>query len=638
MIRTETLSVNAVSQRDTALSFQLRRSLFKTLNESLRGVASAAVFRSLRQARDALRANSLDIALRQLDRVWRTQPEEEDAAPLASTYGRLLVLEARDYYAALGLLQRAYDLAPDPEVAALIVLSLLRLQRPEDARRHLEAAVAAHCVVPGGLLFYVAGELMLHPGIRAPGWVGRGPNLELVGELSPDEPSNVLDIRIDGAAGFSQLLRRASSRAHRRPFSFPSPQLSLHSQLQVRSRDVPLLGSGMRIPPSFALDGRAVGSGNNLSGWARIGWLPTRRLRLRIEDEEGHRTTVKTGRAFPGRGLPFRINVRAAGLRGSRIRISAQLPDGRWHPLPDSPLLLARALWSAGHKPLRLLAWGANSRRPRVRPAVISRAALTDVIIPVYRGREETLACIDSVLATVDHEARVIAVDDATDDPALAAALDALAADGRITLLRNQENQGFVASVNRALALNPTHDAVLLNSDTLVFDDWLARLRTAAYSGSAVGTVTPLSNSGSIASYPRALGAEISAKDAAALHALAASTHPGTSVEIPVGVGFCLYMRRDCLRDVGSLDAEVFGKGYGEEVDFCLRARRRGWSHRLAADVYVYHAGGLSFGRPARGTARSQPAPHQSALSGLRRLHCKLPCAGSAAPSAAPIR
>ena len=75
------------------------------------------------------------------------------------------------------------------------------------------------------------------------------------------------------------------------------------------------------------------------------------------------------------------------------------------------------------------------------------------------------------------------------------------------------------------------------------------------------------------------------------------STHPGLSVEIPVGVGFCLYLRRDCLRDIGTFDAELFDKGYGEEIDFCLRARRRGWSHRLAADVFVYHADGVSFGR-----------------------------------------
>ena len=63
---------------------------------------------------------------------------------------------------------------------------------------------------------------------------------------------------------------------------------------------------------------------------------------------------------------------------------------------------------------------------------------------------------------------------------------------GRITLLRNEKNLGFVGSVNRALALHSSHDIVLLNSDTLVFGDWLQRLSAAAYSASRVGTVTPL--------------------------------------------------------------------------------------------------------------------------------------------------
>ncbi len=54
------------------------------------------------------------------------------------------------------------------------------------------------------------------------------------------------------------------------------------------------------------------------------------------------------------------------------------------------------------------------------------------MIIPVYRGRRETLACIDSVLATAEAHARIVVVDDATDDRELAAALDALATAGSI--------------------------------------------------------------------------------------------------------------------------------------------------------------------------------------------------------------
>ena len=41
---------------------------------------------------------------------------------------------------------------------------------------------------------------------------------------------------------------------------------------------------------------------------------------------------------------------------------------------------------------------------------------------------------------------------------------------------------------------------------------------------------------------------------------------------------------------------ERFGRGYGEEVEFCMATAANGWRHLLACDVFVYHAGGTSFG------------------------------------------
>jgi glycosyltransferase involved in cell wall biosynthesis len=128
-----------------------------------------------------------------------------------------------------------------------------------------------------------------------------------------------------------------------------------------------------------------------------------------------------------------------------------------------------------------------------------------------------------------------------------------------------------------------------------VFGDWLARLRAAAYAEDKVGTVTPFTNCGTIASYLPDESPPLTPERACVYHQLAASTHAGVSVDIPVGVGFCLYVRRDCLDAVGLFDEAVFGKGYGEESDFCIRARKTGWRHRFAADVFVYHAGGRSF-------------------------------------------
>ncbi len=224
---------------------------------------------------------------------------------------------------------------------------------------------------------------------------------------------------------------------------------------------------------------------------------------------------------------------------------------------------------------------------------------LVDVIVPVYLGRDETLACIYSAIASssrVPH--RIVVIDDASPDADLSRELMRLRDLGLIDLLVNESNLGFVRTCNRGMSLHPDRDVVLLNSDAEVYGDWLDRLYRAARSRPWVATVTPFSNNAEICSYPTAVfnndyELELSYAD---LDAVAARVNAGCTVEVPTGVGFCLYLRRDCLREVGAFDEERFGRGYGEENDFCLRAEVGGWVNLLACDVFVRHAGGVSFG------------------------------------------
>ncbi len=84
----------------------------------------------------------------------------------------------------------------------------------------------------------------------------------------------------------------------------------------------------------------------------------------------------------------------------------------------------------------------------------------------------------------------------------MAAALDALAGQRRITLIRHRRNLGFAASANAGMRAAAGRDVVLLNSDTLVAPGWLEELREVAYGAADIGTVTPLSNDATILSYP----------------------------------------------------------------------------------------------------------------------------------------
>lgn len=223
---------------------------------------------------------------------------------------------------------------------------------------------------------------------------------------------------------------------------------------------------------------------------------------------------------------------------------------------------------------------------------------MIDVIIPVYGGVEQTRRCIESALAqkqAAPHE--VVVIDDASPEPAIAAYLDGLAREGRILLHRNESNLGFVRSVNRGMALHGDRDVVLLNSDTEVANDWLDRLRAAARSASHVATATPFSNNATICSYPfEGWGGGVPGTlGLAQVDRLFATANAGRTVELPTAIGFCMYIRRECLDQLGLFDAERFGRGYGEENDFCMRALKSGWRHVLAADVFLYHEGSVSF-------------------------------------------
>ena len=141
-------------------------------------------------------------------------------------------------------------------------------------------------------------------------------------------------------------------------------------------------------------------------------------------------------------------------------------------------------------------------------------------------------------------------------------------------------------------------------------------MREIAYGAADIGTVTPLSNDATILSYPNPAGRNAlpDVAETARLAGAARRVNGGEAIDVPVGVGFCMYIRRACLDAVGLFRADLFAQGYGEENDFCLRARHLGWRHVAATGVFVAHIGGQSFGTAAR-----HLRARNSAL--LERLH-----------------
>ncbi|HSC75795.1 MAG TPA: glycosyltransferase, partial [Pseudomonadales bacterium] len=218
-------------------------------------------------------------------------------------------------------------------------------------------------------------------------------------------------------------------------------------------------------------------------------------------------------------------------------------------------------------------------------------------IIPVYDGFEETKRCIQSVLDNKNSSLfNVLVIEDCSPNSDIKRYLRELSDQSLIELFVNGENLGFVGTVNRGMSLHLERDVLLLNSDTVVANDWLDRILAHADSHPDIATITPFSNNAEICSFPRycqpnPLFGGMSVHEVDAVFA----SLPMRQIDVPTGVGFCMYIRRDALNEVGLFDQKTFGRGYGEENDFCMRAAALGWRNVTCSNVFVFHDGGVSF-------------------------------------------
>ncbi|HEX2834240.1 MAG TPA: glycosyltransferase [Thermoanaerobaculia bacterium] len=247
--------------------------------------------------------------------------------------------------------------------------------------------------------------------------------------------------------------------------------------------------------------------------------------------------------------------------------------------------------------------WTVGAGRARA-----SRPDGIDVIVPVHGAAAELRACLASVRQCTDlARHRVLVV---LDGPQEEQELPSW-----VTVIRNERRLGFAGAVNRGIEAS-SRDVVLLNSDTIVTPRWIEQLIDAAYADGDVATVTPLSNDATLCSVPRPFETNLlpAGYDAASFAELIERVSTREYPRIPTAVGFCMYIRRAALEEVGFFDAVRFPRGYGEENDFCFRALARGWVHVQDDATFIQHAGHASFGE-------SRFAAQREGRAALRRLH-----------------
>lgn len=223
---------------------------------------------------------------------------------------------------------------------------------------------------------------------------------------------------------------------------------------------------------------------------------------------------------------------------------------------------------------------------------------MTTVVVPVFNAPEETQACLQSLATHTDPSTSIIIVNDASDDPLIKTVLKERPS--AWTLIENERNIGFVGSANLGMVLAGGDDVVLLNADTEVTPNWLVTLEQCLEADAKIASVSPLTNHGEIASVPIFCQPNAFPQDkeawAQACFDSASEDHPWDLFEVPTTIGFCMLIRRSALNAIGYFDESAFGRGYGEENDWCQRAIQAGWRHVICDRAFVAHRGGASFG------------------------------------------
>lgn len=239
-------------------------------------------------------------------------------------------------------------------------------------------------------------------------------------------------------------------------------------------------------------------------------------------------------------------------------------------------------------------------------PQIFPHQADVDIVVCIHNALDDVRRCLSSLIRHTLPPYSLILVDDGSAAPTrdyladFAAAQDAL-------LIRNETARGYTFAANQGMHAASGDYVVLLNSDTLVTPDWLDRMAMCAESDRATGMVGPLSNTASWQSIPELeidgdwacnpLPDNMSADDMAILVAArSARLYP----RIPFLNGFCLLIKRALIEDIGYFDEDAFGRGYGEENDYSLRARKAGWQLAVADDAYIFHAQSKSYSHEQR--------------------------------------
>ncbi|MFH1239731.1 MAG: glycosyltransferase family 2 protein [Candidatus Diapherotrites archaeon] len=220
------------------------------------------------------------------------------------------------------------------------------------------------------------------------------------------------------------------------------------------------------------------------------------------------------------------------------------------------------------------------------------------IIVLNWNGKQWMEKCLSSIKKNTTYpDYEVIVVDNGSKDGSVEL-LEKLKTKGYIdVLIKNSENMGFAYANNQGFAKARGNYYFMLNNDTLVTKDWLKNAVRVLESNSRIAAV----------------GSKLIQE--ADYDAKEYDIKP--DVEKQTTCGAAMLMRKDVTDKIGILDAENFSPIYGEETDWCYRARNAGFKIMETDSSRVVHLGSVD-------TKRQTGKEWQYTLMNTNRLKAML--------------
>lgn len=233
------------------------------------------------------------------------------------------------------------------------------------------------------------------------------------------------------------------------------------------------------------------------------------------------------------------------------------------------------------------------------------------VVVLTFNQWQATRACLQALYAAPPAQFNVLVVDNASTDETLTRVAREFP---RVTVLANNANLGYTRGNNRGIAYALRRNAefvALVNNDVIVASDWLDALLAAAREHPRAALLGPLVYHADEKNVIQSAGGLLTS-DGRAYHRGMNETDVGNfsdDAQVEWLTGCAILARAAALRDIGLLDPSLFM--YGEDVDWGIRARQRGYEVLFAPRARVWHAGVKRM---------YEPAPHVTYYSARNEL------------------